>query len=131
MGLLSGAFVVNGQYLFDHRDEQVNPSALASVPDAEGSFLVLADYTRFSKNMTAPVPGQVLSRMILPLLVTAFGILATSAAVEVFPNERRLLWAPYELLLAYQMRGGAGARAATFFGGLVLLIPQLRINIAS
>lgn len=68
--------------------------------------------------------------MFLPLLVTVFGILATSAAVEVFPEEDRLLWAPYELLLAFQREGGAGARAATFFGGLVLLVPQLGINVA-
>lgn len=69
--------------------------------------------------------------MFLPLLVTVFGILTTSAAVEVFPDENRLLWAPYEVLLAYQMKGGAGVRAATFFGALVLIIPQLGINIAS
>lgn len=71
-----------------------------------------------------------MAHMFLPILVTTFGIIATSAAVEVFPEEDRLLWAPYEVLLAYQQRGGAGVRAATFFGAAVLIIPQLGINIA-
>lgn len=59
-----------------------------------------------------------------------FGILATSAAIVLFPEETRLLWAPYDLLLAFQKEGGPGTRAITFFAGVILMIPQLAINIA-
>lgn len=90
----------------------------------------IADFTRFSRNFSAPFFGQVLSHMVLPLIVTVFGILSTSAALEIFPDEDRLLWAPYELLLVFQREGGARARAATFFAGLVLVMPQLGINVA-
>lgn len=66
----------------------------------------------------------------MPLLVTVFGTLATSAAIVIFPEEDRLLWSPWDLLLAFQKEGSAGARAATFFAGLVLVVPQLGINVA-
>lgn len=67
----------------------------------------------------------------LPVLITTFGIIATSAAVKVFPNEEKLLWAPYEVLLAFQRleNAGPGIRAATFFGGLVMVFPQLGMNV--
>lgn len=69
--------------------------------------------------------------MILPVLIMVFDILATSAAIEIFPEESRLLWGPYDLLLAFQQKhGGAGTRAATFFAGLILMLPQLGINVA-
>lgn len=90
----------------------------------------LADYTRYAKNFTSPLPGQIISHMILPLLITICGIISTSAAVEIFPEEKRLLWAPYDLLLAFQKQGGSGTRATTFFGGLLLIVPQLAINVA-
>lgn len=90
----------------------------------------LTDYTRFAKRFASPLPGQIISHMVLPLVITIFGIVATSAAVEIFPEEKRLLWAPFDLLLTFQKNGGGGARAATFFGGLVLIIPQLAINVA-
>lgn len=66
--------------------------------------------------------------MVLTFGVILFGIFATSAAVEIFPD-KGLLWAPYDLLLAFQERGGKGARAATFFAGIALVIAQLGINI--
>lgn len=67
----------------------------------------------------------------LKLLITTFGIIATSAAVKVFPNETKLLWAPYEVLLAFQRleNVGPGTRAVTFFDGLAVVIPQLGINV--
>lgn len=67
--------------------------------------------------------------MLVDLLVCLFGILATSAAVKVFPGEDRLLWAPYDLLDAFQRNGGSGARAGAFFAGLALMIPQFGINV--
>ncbi|KAK9900701.1 hypothetical protein P389DRAFT_208144 [Cystobasidium minutum MCA 4210] len=94
------------------------------------AMLYECNFTRFSRNFSAPFFGQVLSHMVLPLIVTVFGILSTSAALEIFPDEDRLLWAPYELLLVFQREGGARARAATFFAGLVLVMPQLGINVA-
>lgn len=80
--------------------------------------------------MVVPISGQIAGHFIIPLLVSVFGILATSAAVEIFPDEDELLWGPWELLLAFQKQGGAGTRAATFFAGLVLIVPQLGINVA-
>lgn len=92
--------------------------------------IVQIDYTRFAVNFPKPLPAQVLTHMILPLVITIFGILATSAAVEIFPEENRLLWAPFDLLLSFQKEGGPGTRAATFFAGLILVVPQLGINVA-
>jgi NCS1 family nucleobase:cation symporter-1 len=92
--------------------------------------VISIDYTRFARKFSSPLPSQIISHWIIPLVLTVFGILATSAAVEVFPEETRLLWAPFDLLLAFQKRGGAGIRAATFFGGAVLVLPQLAINVA-
>lgn len=89
------------------------------------------DYTRFSRNLKAPIPAQIAGHAILPVIITTFGIVATSAAVKVFPNETKLLWAPYEVLLAFQQleNAGPGTRAATFFGGLAMVVPQLGINV--
>lgn len=92
-------------------------------------LLSSADYTRFAKKFTSPLPAQIISHFFLEILVTLLGIISTSAAVQIFPDEGRLLWAPYELLLAFQKDGSAGARAGTFFAGVILVIPQLAMNI--
>jgi NCS1 family nucleobase:cation symporter-1 len=89
----------------------------------------MADFTRFAKTRLSPLPAQIITTMILELCVTLFGILAASAAISVFPDEGRLLWTPFDILLAFQKRGGAKVRAATFFGGLALTIPQLGVNV--
>lgn len=62
------------------------------------------------------------------ILVMVLGIISTSAAIVIFPEENRLLWAPYELFGAWLKIGGAGARAGTFFSGLCFAIAQIWMN---
>ncbi|KAK9900702.1 hypothetical protein P389DRAFT_208145 [Cystobasidium minutum MCA 4210] len=100
-----------------------------SIMSAHGNIMYQPNYTRFAKSRMSPIPAQLVTTLVFELCVTLFGILAASAAVSVFPEEKKLLWTPLEILLAYQKRGGATVRAATFFGGLALTIPQFGINV--
>ena len=65
------------------------------------------------------------------IVVMVFGIVSTSAAIAIFPNESRLLWAPYELLGAWLKVGGAGARAGAFFSGLCFVLAQIIMNVTA
>lgn len=85
-------------------------------------------YTRFAKYRTTAIPAQI-TVVILIAAVAIFGVLATSAAAKFYPAED-LLWAPYNLLIAFiRIEGSAGARAAAFFGGMALAIGQLGMNV--
>lgn len=84
--------------------------------------------TRFAQTTASPVLSQVL-RPLAIAVVTALGIFSTSAAVQIFPEETTLLWAPFDLLEAFMRYGGRGARAGAFFAGLAFVAGQLCINV--
>lgn len=88
------------------------------------------DFTQFAKSKSAAIPALIATQLGLLLAVILFGILSTSAAVQFFPQEP-LLWGPYDLLMAFQVHGGKGARAGAFFGGICLILAQIGINVAS
>lgn len=83
-----------------------------------------ANNTRFAARPGYQTPAQVSAASCL-LLVRVFGILSASAAVIIFPEEKRLLWTPSDLLIAFILDGGKGARAAAFFAGLACCGTQL------
>jgi len=87
-----------------------------------------AAYTRLSKERFSVVPACVINQLVFATVTILFGILATSAAVEFWP-EKGLLWGPFDLLMNFMEDGGGGARAGGFFGGLALVGAQLGINI--
>lgn len=91
------------------------------------TFLYTSTFTRFAKAPGAQVPGSV-AMIWVNILVMMLGTISTSAAIVIFPEERRLLWAPYELLGAWLKTGGAGARAGAFFSGLCFTGAQVALN---
>ncbi|CAD6572211.1 MAG: hypothetical protein CYPHOPRED_004747 [Cyphobasidiales sp. Tagirdzhanova-0007] len=87
------------------------------------------NYTCFAKSPSAAIPALIANQLVFTLGTILFGILSTSAANQFFPEDG-LLWAPYDLLMAFQVHGGNGARAGAFFGGISLVLAQLGINVA-
>lgn len=73
------------------------------------------------------IPGTV-AFIWVNILVMTMGIISTSAAIVIFPEEQRLLWAPYDLLAAWMKTGGSGARAGTFFSGICFCMAQAAMN---
>ena len=91
----------------------------------------MIDYTRYAKAMNDPILGQALTELTMAGITFPFGIICTSAAVKIFPEEKTLLWAPWDLVISFQQQSGsAGARAAAFFAGCALVFFQLGANIS-
>ena len=90
----------------------------------------VADYTRFAQRSSDPIPAQLLTELAIASIPIPFGIICTSAAVKIFPAQTTLLWAPYDLLVAFQQQsGGTGARVGSLFAGSALVFCQLGTNI--
>jgi cytosine/uracil/thiamine/allantoin permease len=87
-------------------------------------------FSRFAARPGYQIPGTV-AMIWVNIVVMVFGIVSTSAAIAIFPNESRLLWAPYELLGAWLKVGGAGARAGAFFSGLCFVLAQIIMNVTA
>ena len=100
-----------------------------AVPLCRTLILGNIDYTCFAKSPSAAIPALIANQLVFTLGTILFGILSTSAANQFFPEDG-LLWAPYDLLMAFQVHGGNGARAGAFFGGISLVLAQLGINVA-
>ncbi|KAI0641777.1 NCS1 nucleoside transporter family [Trametes meyenii] len=87
-----------------------------------------SDYTRFATRPRAQIASQLAVVPVGSILVAFFGVVVTSCAAGFFPEEP-LLWAPYDLLRAVQVRGGPGARAACFFAGCAFVMSQCGVNV--
>lgn len=90
------------------------------------------DYTRYARK-----PGdQVLAQLVMvpfgAVLVACIGIICTSCAATLYPDEKTLLWQPYALLEAIRANeDSSGARAGVAFASIAFMLSQFGIVVAS
>ncbi|KAJ9137270.1 NCS1 nucleoside transporter [Pleurostoma richardsiae] len=91
-----------------------------------------SDYTRYARK-----PGdQVLAQMVMvplgTIVVACIGIICTSCAATLYPQEDSLLWQPYAFLDAIRRNeGNSGARAGVAFASIAFMVSQFGIVVAS
>ncbi|KAJ3563465.1 hypothetical protein NP233_g8927 [Leucocoprinus birnbaumii] len=95
-----------------------------------GGILYQSDFSRYAQQPGDQVWGQI---FIIPACLfgsNLLGIVTTSCARGLYPEEP-LLWKLYDLLEAIQRHGGNGARAAVFFAAFAFFLSQLCMNVVS
>jgi len=103
----------------------------SSVGAWSGAILYQSDFSRFAVRSGDQIWGQIFIIPICLIGTTAIGIVITSCARGLYPDEP-LLWKTFDLLEAIQKHEGtSGARAAVFFCGLAFFLSQLCVNVAA
>ncbi|KIJ46307.1 hypothetical protein M422DRAFT_226826 [Sphaerobolus stellatus SS14] len=95
-----------------------------------GSILFQSDFSRYAITPGDQIWGQVFIIPVSLLISNIMGIVATSCARGIYPEEP-LLWKLYDLLQAIQTHGGNGVRAAVFFAGFAFFLSQLCVNVVA
>ncbi|KIJ46308.1 hypothetical protein M422DRAFT_165532 [Sphaerobolus stellatus SS14] len=88
------------------------------------------DFSRYAINSGDQTWGQIFIIPICLLGSNILGIIATSCARGLYPEEP-LLWKLYDLLEAIQTHGGNGTRAAVFFAAFAFFLSQLCVNVVA
>ncbi|KAH8697839.1 putative uracil permease [Talaromyces proteolyticus] len=95
---------------------------------------VQSDYTRYARKPKDQILAQLVMVPMGTIVVALIGIICTSCAAQLFPEqEGTLLWAPYDLYSALQAHYGnsSRSRAAVAFGGLSFMIAQFGMVVAN
>ncbi|KXN85959.1 Allantoin permease, partial [Leucoagaricus sp. SymC.cos] len=95
-----------------------------------GGILYQSDFSRYAQRPGDQIWGQV---FVIPICLfgsNLLGIIATSCARGLYPEEP-LLWKLYDLLEAIQKHGGNGSRAAVFFAAFAFFLSQICMNVVS
>jgi NCS1 family nucleobase:cation symporter-1 len=90
----------------------------------------ISDFSRYAKHPGDQMWGQI---FIIPICLfgsNLLGIITTSCARGLYPDEP-LLWKFYDLLETIQKHGGGGTRAAVFFAASAFLLSQLCVNVVA
>ena len=88
-----------------------------------------SDWTRYAKTPNAALFGQLVTAPIAICVTALCGLLVTSATANVYG---KVLWNPFQLLLAMQQKSlSPAARAGTFFAGLGFLASALALCIVT
>lgn len=130
-----------------------NTSAISGVEPAQGGALGWAfvsavtanigsiathmwsqsDYTRYARRPGDQILAQLVMVPLGTILVACVGIVCTSCAVSIYPDESELLWQPYTLLDAIRRNeeGRSGARAGVAFASIAFMLSQFGMVVAS
>ncbi|KAL2833160.1 permease for cytosine/purines, uracil, thiamine, allantoin-domain-containing protein [Aspergillus pseudoustus] len=129
-----------------------DPSAVAGVEPAKGSALGWAfvsaitanigsiathmwsqsDYTRYARKPGDQVLAQLIMVPLGTIVVACIGIICTSCATTLYPNEGSLLWNPYDFLDAVRHNeDNRGARAGVAFASIAFMLSQFGMVVAS
>ncbi|PPQ99769.1 hypothetical protein CVT24_009672 [Panaeolus cyanescens] len=95
-----------------------------------GGILYQSDFSRYAVQPGDQIWGQI---FIIPICLfgsNILGIITTSCARGLYPEEP-LLWKLYDLLQAIQMHEGKGARAAVFFAAFAFFLSQISVNVVA
>ncbi|EPQ55582.1 hypothetical protein GLOTRDRAFT_138462 [Gloeophyllum trabeum ATCC 11539] len=95
-----------------------------------GGILYQSDFSRYAVNPGDQMWGQI---FIIPVCLfgsNLLGLITTSCARGLFPEEP-LLWRLYDLLQAIQEHGGNGTRAAVFFAAFAFFLSQICVNVVA
>lgn len=91
-----------------------------------------SDYTRYASRPNAQVLAQVIMVPLGAIVVACIGIVCTSCAATLYPEETALLWQPYAYLDAIrEHEGTSGARAAVAFASIAFMLSQFGMVVAS
>lgn len=97
-------------------------------------IFVQSDYTRYARKPKDQILAQLVMVPMGTIVVALIGIICTSCAAQLFPEqEGTLLWAPYDLFTALQQHynNSHRSRAAVAFGILSFLIAQFGMVVAN
>ncbi|CAD6582606.1 MAG: hypothetical protein CYPHOPRED_002076 [Cyphobasidiales sp. Tagirdzhanova-0007] len=89
-----------------------------------------SDYTRFARKPGDQILSQAIMVPIGAILNALIGIIVTSCAAQLYPEEG-LLWQPYDLLTAIQKHSGNSgrARAAVAFASIAFILAQIGLAV--
>lgn len=91
-----------------------------------------SDYTRYASHPNAQVLAQMIMVPLGAIVVACVGIVCTSCAATLYPQETSLLWQPYAFLDAIrEHEGNQGARAAVAFASIAFMFSQFGMVVAS
>ncbi|EXJ82513.1 hypothetical protein A1O3_06326 [Capronia epimyces CBS 606.96] len=97
-------------------------------------IFVQSDYTRYARKPKDQILAQLVMVPLGTIVVALIGILCTSCAAQLFPEQNgTLLWAPYELFSALQQHydNSSRSRAAVAFGILSFMVAQFGMVVAN
>jgi NCS1 family nucleobase:cation symporter-1 len=95
---------------------------------------VQSDYTRYARKPKDQVLAQLVMVPMGTIVVALIGIICTSCAAQIFPEQEGvLLWEPYRLFSALQAHyGNSGrSRAAAAFGAISFMVAQFGMVVAN
>ncbi|KAI0179502.1 uracil permease [Hypoxylon sp. FL1284] len=94
-----------------------------------------SDYTRYARRPGDQVLAQLVMVPLGAVVVACAGLVCTSCAASLYPDEPALLWQPYAFLDAVRRHEGAdgnsGARAGVAFASFAFMLAQFGMVVAS
>lgn len=91
-----------------------------------------SDYTRYARRPGDQVLAQLVMVPLGTIVVSFIGIVCTSCAAQMYPDEKKLLWQPYAFLDAVRTHEGtSSARAGVAFASIVFVFSQFGMTVAS
>ncbi|KAJ0382730.1 hypothetical protein COL922a_011948 [Colletotrichum nupharicola] len=91
-----------------------------------------SDYTRYARKPGDQVLAQLIMVPLGTIIVACVGIICTSCAATLYPDEGKLLWQPYAFLEAVRKNeDNSGARAGIAFASIAFMFSQFGMVVAS
>jgi NCS1 family nucleobase:cation symporter-1 len=91
-----------------------------------------SDYTRYARKPGDQVLAQLIMVPLGTIVVACIGIVCTSCAATLYPQEQKLLWNPYVFLEAVRKyEDNQSARAGVAFASIAFMLSQFGIVVAS
>ncbi|KAL3457017.1 permease for cytosine/purines, uracil, thiamine, allantoin-domain-containing protein [Aspergillus heterothallicus] len=91
-----------------------------------------SDYTRYARRPGDQILAQLVMVPLGTIVVACIGIICTSCVTTVYPNERSLLWNPYDFLDAVRRNeDNRGARTGVAFASIASMLTQFGTVVAS
>ncbi|KAL4905074.1 permease for cytosine/purines, uracil, thiamine, allantoin-domain-containing protein [Aspergillus multicolor] len=91
-----------------------------------------SDYTRYARKPGDQVLAQLIMVPLGTITVACIGIICTSCAATLYPQEEGLLWNPYDFLDAVRRNeDNRGARAGVAFASIAFMLSQFGMVVAS
>ncbi|KAF7550218.1 hypothetical protein G7Z17_g5852 [Cylindrodendrum hubeiense] len=91
-----------------------------------------SDYTRYARKPGDQILAQLVMVPLGTIIVACIGIICTSCAASLYPDEDKLLWQPYAFLDAIrEHEGSRGARAGVAFASIAFMFSQFGMVVAS
>jgi nucleobase:cation symporter-1, NCS1 family len=91
-----------------------------------------SDYTRYARKPGDQVLAQLVMVPLGTIIVASIGIVCTSCAATMYPQEKFLLWNPYAFLEAVRKyEDHPSARAGVAFASIAFMLSQFGIVVAS